>query len=185
MKSIVLATLLLTSYTLQAQEQKLTGEHKLSAENTTIKFVGSKKDGQHAGSFGKVEGTLTSDADLAKSKLSVTIDIDSLTSDDAKLTGHLKSPDFFDAKRFPTAKFVSTAIKAGADKDSYSITGDLTMLGKTHPVTFPAKATTADGVTTIAGDCAIKRSNWGMNYGPDKVNDEVKLSLAVKLKAAK
>ena len=159
-------------------------DHKLSGENTTIKFVGSKKDGKHEGTFKKLDGTLAVDAaDVSKSKLSVTIDIASLTADDAKLTSHLKSPDFFDAKKNPQAKFASTAIKAGTEKDSYTVTGDLTLLGKTNAVTFPAKAVTTAGTTTVSAQFEIKRSEWGMTYGKDKVNDEVQLTLEVKLKA--
>ncbi len=176
--SILLATLLASALTSHSQEHKLTGE------NTTIKFVGSKKDGKHEGSFKKVDGVLTVDAaDIAKSKLTLTIDIESMTTDAEKLTAHLKSPDFFDAKANPTAKFVSTAIKAGEGKDTYSITGDLTLLGKTNPVTFQAKAVTAEGTTTVSGQVGIKRSLWGMSYGMEKVNDEVQLTLAVKVNA--
>jgi polyisoprenoid-binding protein YceI len=109
-----------------------------------------------------------------------------MTTDADKLTAHLKSPDFFDAKAHPTAKFVSTSIKAGAAKDSYTITGDLTLLGKTNPVTFEAKSVAADGVgsQTVAGQTTIKRSQWGMTYGPDKVNDEVQLTLEVTVPVA-
>ena len=175
---LLLSALLFSGLTLHAEDHKLTGE------NTTIKFVGTKKDGKHEGSFKKVEGTLSVDAaDVSKSKLTVTIDIDSMTTDADKLTAHLKSPDFFDAKANPTAKFVSTAVNAGKEKDTYSITGDLTLLGKTNKVTFDAKAVTADGTKTVSGQTTIKRSQWGMTYGPDKVNDEVQLTLEVKLKS--
>jgi polyisoprenoid-binding protein YceI len=156
-------------------------QHKLSPENTTIKFVGSKKDGKHEGTFKKLDGTLAVDpADLGKANLAVTIDIASMTTDADKLTAHLKSPDFFDAKRYPQAKFVSKSIKAGSEKDTYAIDGELTMLGKTHPVSFPAKAVTADGKVTVTAQFDIKRSDWGMKYGMDKVNDAVQLSLEVK-----
>ncbi len=175
---VLLTAILASGFALRAED------HKLSGENTTIKFVGSKKDGKHEGTFKKLDGTLTVDAaDVTKSKLSVTIDVESMTTDAEKLTAHLKSPDFFDAKKNPQAKFASTAIKAGAEKDSYTVTGDLTLLGKTKPVTFTAKSATADGTTTVSGQCEIKRSEWGMTYGKDKVNDEVQLTLEVKLTA--
>jgi len=155
-------------------------QYKLNAENTTVKFVGSKKDGKHEGTFKKLEGTLTVDEkDVPKSNLAVTIDIESISTDAEKLTSHLKSPDFFDAKKYPQAKFVSKTIKAGTEKDSYNVDGELTMHGKTHPVSFLAKAVKADGKATVTADLDIKRSHWGMNYGKDKVNDEVKLSLQV------
>ena len=76
--SLLITTLLISGITLHAKDHKLTGE------NTTIKFVGTKKDGKHEGSFKKVDGTLSVDAaDLAKTKLSVTIDIESMPSDGA------------------------------------------------------------------------------------------------------
>jgi len=157
-------------------------EHKLTADNTTIKFTGSKKDGKHEGTFKKVEGKLSVDAaDVSKAKLELTIDVESMTTDSEKLTAHLKNPDFFNAKKFPTAKFVSKSISGDKDK-GYTVTGSLTMLGKTHEVSFPAKTATADGTTTVSAEFPIKRSNWGMNYSLDKVNDEVQLALEVKLK---
>jgi polyisoprenoid-binding protein YceI len=159
-------------------------DHKLSGENTTIKFVGSKKDGKHEGTFTKLEGTLSLDAaDMAKSKLEVAIEINSMTTDAEKLTAHLKSPDFFDAKRHPQAKFVSTSIKADPSaKDAYVVTGDLTLHGKTHPVSFPAKTSTADGVTTVSCAFEINRHDWGISYSRGKVDDAVKMSIDVKLK---
>jgi polyisoprenoid-binding protein YceI len=175
---VLFTAILLSGFTLRAEDHKLTGE------NTAIKFVGSKKDGKHEGTFKKLDGTLTADAaDVTKSKLSVTIDVGAMTTDDEKLTGHLKGPDFFDVKKHPEAKFTSAAIKAGTEKDSYTVTGDFTLLGTTKAVTFPAKVVTAEGVTTISAQFEIKRSEWGMTYGKGKVNDEVQLTLEVKLKA--
>jgi polyisoprenoid-binding protein YceI len=160
-------------------------EHKLTGDNTTIKFTGTKKDGKHEGTFKKVDGSLSvNHDDVSKSKLSVTIDVTSMATDSEKLTGHLKSPDFFDAKKFPEAKFVSTSIKADG-KDKYSITGDLTMHGKTHAVTFPATAVHAGDTTTVSGETEIDRNNWGITYGKGNVNAAVKLALEVKVKKAK
>ncbi len=169
----------LTAVTANAEEIALTGD------NTSIKFTGTKPEGSHSGSFAKVEGKLNKEDDVTKSKLSLTIKIDSLTSDADKLTAHLKSPDFFDAKKHPEAKFVSKSFAAGTEKDSYTVEGELTMLGKTKSVTIPAKATTKDDKTTFASTFKIKRSDWGMTYGSDKVNDEVELALEVKIPAKK
>lgn len=159
-------------------------EHKLTAENTTIKFVGSKKDGKHEGTFKKLDGTLSVDsANMAKSKLEVTIDVESITTDTEKLTAHLKSPDFFEAKRFPQAKFASTSIKPAADaKDGYIVSGDLTMHGATHAVSFPAKTTVVDGTTTVSCQFEINRHDWNISYGKATVNAAVQMSIVVKLK---
>lgn len=158
-------------------------DHALTGENTTVKFTGTKKDGKHDGAFPKVEGKLALDsADVSKSKLEVTLDVNAMTTDSEKLTSHLKSPDFFDAAKHPTAKFVSTSIKPGDEKGTYTISGNLTMLGKTHAVTFPAKVAEADGTSTVTGQFEIDRNNWGMTYGKGKVDAAVKISLEVKLK---
>ena len=62
-------------------------QYKLDAANTTVKFVGSKKDGKHEGTFKKLEGTLNVDEkNVPKSNLAVTIDIDSITTDAEKLS---------------------------------------------------------------------------------------------------
>ncbi len=178
---LILAASFLSISALRAEDHKLTGD------NTTIKFTGSKKDGKHEGTFKKLEGTLSvNSADIAKSKIEVTIDVASISTDAEKLTAHLKSPDFFDAKRYPQAKFVSKSITAEKDsKDKFTITGDLTMHGKTHAVTFPATTATAGGTTTVSGEFEINRHDWDISFGKGNVNDAVKLALTVKLKAAK
>ena len=85
---------------------------KLTGENTTITFVGKKPDGKHAGGFKTVSGTAKVDGtDLTTLKLDATIDVNSIFSDDEKLTGHLKSPDFFDVKNHPKAMFKVTKVE--------------------------------------------------------------------------
>jgi polyisoprenoid-binding protein YceI len=164
---------LLTTAALHAAEYKLTGD------NTTVKFLGTKKDGKHEGSFKKLTGSFSVDGDVTKSKLEVTIDIDSMVTDATKLTAHLKSPDFFDAKRFAEAKFVSKSIKAGAD--GYMVAGDLTLHGVTKPLSFPAKIDVANGVT-VSSQFDLNRHEWGISYGKGNVNDLVKMTIEVKAK---
>jgi polyisoprenoid-binding protein YceI len=174
--SLFLFAVLAAAPALRAEDVKLT------SENTTVKFTGSKKDGKNDGSFKKLDGTLSLDgSDVSKAKVSVTIDINSITTDHKLLTSHLKSPDFFDAKKFPQATFVSKKITGNKNK-GYTVTGDLTMHGVTHAVTFPATTTVTDGTTTVSAQFSIKRSDWGINYSLEKVNDEVQLALEVKLK---
>ncbi len=180
MKSLLLVPAVVLAFTSGLRAD----DHKLTAENTTVKFVGSKKDGKHEGTFKKLDGTLSLDAaDVTKSKLEVSIDIASITTDAEKLTNHLKGPDFFDAGRFPTAKFVSTGIQQDKEKkDTYIVTGDLTMHGKTKAVTFPATAVSADSTTTVSGKFEINRHDWGISYSKGTINDAVQLSIEVKLK---
>jgi polyisoprenoid-binding protein YceI len=155
-------------------------EHKLSADNTTVKFVGSKKDGKHEGTFKKLAGSFTVDDAVTKLDLSVTIEIESISTDNEKLTGHLKSPDFFDAKKYPEAKFVAKSIKK--EGAGYVVGGELTMHGKTHALSFPAKVADTDGGKTITCDFTLRRKEWGMTFNKGGVNDEVQMSIEVKAK---
>ncbi len=155
-------------------------EYKLTGENTKIEFVGTKPDGKHAGSFPKLAGVFVLDGNVTKAKLSVTIDVEALESDDPKLTGHLKSPDFFETKKYPEAKFVSKSIKA--DKGGVKITGDLTMHGKTKEISFPAMIEQKDGEVTLTSEFSINRSEWGISYGAGKIDEPVKLTVSVNAK---
>ena len=178
MKTIV--SILTLTIALATTASLRAAEFKLSGDNTAVKFVGSKKDGKHAGAFPKLAGTFTVDADVTKAKLEVTLDIEAMTTDTAKLTAHLKSPDFFDAKRFTEAKFVSKSIKAGAE--GYVVTGDLTLHGVTHPLSFPAKIDVANGTATVSSAFDLNRHDWGISYGKGNVNDLVKMTIEVKAK---
>ena len=157
----------------------LAADFPLTGANTTITFVGAKPNGKHDGGFKAVTGIASvTGADPATLKISVEIDMNSLYSDNEKLTTHLKSPDFFGVKSNPKSKFVTTRVeKAG---DDYKITGDFTMLGQTKSITFPAKiAATADSLT-VTSNFSIDRTQWGMTYGKGKIDDAVKMTVSVK-----
>lgn len=156
-------------------------DHKLSGENTTLKFTGSKKDGKHSGQFPKLEGAIAMEGDDAtKAKITLTIDMTALTSDNPMLTGHLKNADFFEVKKYPDAKFASTKVEVKGDHE-YLVTGDLTMHGKTAAISFPLKLSDKDGAKTLSGEWKLKRSNWGISYKLADINDEVDMSVSIKL----
>jgi len=156
-------------------------KYTLTGENTHITFVGKKPDGKHTGGFKKLTGSaIIVDGKIESLKAEVTIDTDSLYSDDAKLTGHLKSPDFFDVKNHPTATFKITKVEK-ADK-IYTVTGELTLLGKTKTVTFPASIATTGDAVLVSTSFPIDRTLWGMTYGKGKIEDKVELTIKVTAK---
>ena len=153
---------------------------KLTGENTKITWVGTKgAAGKHEGGFKTVTGTATVSGD-ALTRVEVEIDMDSLYSDDPKLTQHLKAPDFFGVKTNPKSKFVSTKIEK-SDK-GHTITGNLTMNGKTKEVSFPATVSTAGGAVKIDSAFSIDKRDWGMTYGGGKIDDQVALKVSVDAK---
>jgi polyisoprenoid-binding protein YceI len=155
--------------------------YKLTGENTKVTFVGTKPGGKHEGGFKTVSGTATvTDGNPATLKIEAEIDCTSLYSDTPKLTEHLKSADFFGVKDNPKAAFKTTKVEK-TDK-GYTITGDLTLLGKTKPVTMPAAVTAAGDTLTLTSEFKINRNDWGMTYGKGKVDDLVSLKLTVTAK---
>jgi len=148
-------------------------------------FAGSKVTGKHEGKFGKFSGW----AELAKGKVeggkvAVQIDLASVKSDDEKLDGHLKSPDFFDVAKFPNATFESTEIKKGGDKGAtHTITGNLDLHGVKKSLTFPAKITETAKDVTATAELVINRKDFNIVYAgkaDDLIRDEVVLKLTIK-----
>jgi polyisoprenoid-binding protein YceI len=156
-------------------------KYALTGENTKIEFVGTKPDGKHTGGFKEVTGTATvPDGDLTKAKIEVEISMDSTYTDNPMLTNHLKGPDFFGVKTNPKAKFVTTKIEKS--DAGYNVTGDLTLVGTTKSVTFPAKLTAADGTLKLTSEFKINRHDHGITFGKGKIDDDVALKLAVEAK---
>ena len=88
------------------------------------------------GSLGKVSGRIELDpAQPEKGDFEVAAAVRGITTGDAKRDGHLQSPDFFDAERYPQVTFKSNAIFPKGD-GRYMASGDLTIRDVTRPVSF-------------------------------------------------
>lgn len=154
-------------------------ELKIRAAGSKIEFVGTKKTGSHKGGFKQFSGTLSMPAgDVTAATVKVEIATESLFSDDAKLTQHLKAPDFFDVRKHPKATFTSTSIKASGG--AHTITGNLTLHGVTRPVSIPATITSDNGSVTIAGTFKIAREDFGMVYGKGMIDNDVRVTIQIK-----
>jgi polyisoprenoid-binding protein YceI len=155
----------------------------ITPEHCKIEFIGSKVTGSHNGSFQKFSGEINYTGDPTTSRVNITIDMNSITADDPKLTEHLKTADFFDVAKFPTAKFESTAIRAGGDKGaSHTITGNLTLHGVTKSISFPATISATADAVTVNSDFAINRKDFGINYAgaaDNLIRDDVVLKLTI------
>jgi len=163
------------------QAQAAETKFALSGENTKVTFTGHKPDGKHEGGFKTVAGTAAIDgADVATLKITVDIDMNSTFTDDEKLTAHLKSPDFFGVKANPKSKFISTKVVKG--DAGYTVTGKLTLNGKTKDASFPAKIEVAADSLKLSASFKIDRNKWDISYGKGKVNDEVDLGVALSAK---
>lgn len=122
-------------------------------------------------------GTLTG-GDFIVDVNSLWVDTNSVTEKDKKaldLQNHLKSPDFFDAAKYPSAKFVITGVSAYDSAEAKSlvegathlVSGNLTIKDSTLNVTFPAKISVSDTDVTIDGKFSVDRTSWGLRFGAE------------------
>ncbi len=174
-----------TSDAAPASSAPVAGEkYSITPENSKIEFIGAKVTGHHNGSFGKFSGSIDYSGQPETSRVSITIELDSLTTDDPKLTAHLKTPDFFDVAKYPQATFESTSIKAGgAGGATHTITGNLQMHGVTKSITFPATIAVTPGAITVDSSFAVNRKDFGINYAgasDNLIRDDVALTLRVR-----
>jgi polyisoprenoid-binding protein YceI len=156
------------------------------SEGSTIGFTGSKVTGSHDGGFKKFNGHLVVKDGLLEAG-EVVIDMTSTFSDAEKLTGHLKSADFFDVENIPESTFSITAVSEKADK-TYELSGNLTLHGVTKNITFPAQISSTDETLSVQAEFDINRKDFGIVYPgktDDLIRDEViiKLNLSAKPKA--
>jgi polyisoprenoid-binding protein YceI len=149
-----------------------------------IGYVGRKVTGSHPGTFGTFAGEVRLGKAEADSAVTLTIRMDSITSDSERLTGHLKSADFFDVATHPTATFASTGIVAapGPGGATHTVHGNLTLRGITKNISFPATLARATDRVSLKAAFTFDRRAFDLNY-PGKPNDliadQVELNLDI------
>jgi polyisoprenoid-binding protein YceI len=116
------------------------GTWTLDKAHTNVKFsVSHLVISDVEGSFKSFEGTMeSSKTDFSDAKIGFTIEVSSINTDNENRDNHLKSPDFFDAAKFPQMKFVSTSFVPLGD-NKYTLVGNLTIREITKAVTFEVK----------------------------------------------
>lgn len=185
----IAAALLLLPVLAQAETWTIDTPHSNAQFSVRHMMISNVK-----GEFNKVTGAIELDEkDITLSKVEATIDVTTVNTREPKRDAHLKSPDFFDAAKYPTITFKSTSIAKGAD-GRLMVTGDLTMHGVTKQVVLsvePLSAPIKDrGGNLHAGTSAtarINRKDFGVNYnailetGGVMVGDEVNITIDVEL----
>lgn len=158
----------------------------IDVAGSTVGFIGSKVTGKHEGKFEKFTGSIALGPGGKPEGGSVNVEIEmaSVKTDQEKLDGHLKAPDFFDVEKFPKAKFTSTEVKAGGDKGAtHTITGELDLHGVKKTISFPATITVGDDAVTATTEFALNRKDFGIAYEgkkDDLIRDDVVIKLNIK-----
>jgi polyisoprenoid-binding protein YceI len=147
---------------------------------SSIEFTGSKVTGSHKGGFGQFAGELhVVNGKVADTGNKLVINTTSIWSDNDRLTGHLKTPDFFDVAKYPTATFETSTV---AQTPSNSIVaGNLTLHGITKHISFPAKVQVSDQAVDVSAQFFINRFDFEMKY-PGKADDLIRKEVVLNLK---
>lgn len=151
----------------------------VNTEASNIDWVGTKPTGQHSGIMKIKDGELKLEGDqLVGGKFTldmVSIEVTDLEGEEkGQLEGHLKTGDFFEVEKYPTATFEITKVEAveGQAEATHNITGNLTMKDQTKSVTLPAKVNYENGtLKAVTPDFKIDRTEWGIVYKSSKVGD--------------
>jgi polyisoprenoid-binding protein YceI len=178
---IVLGMLAILSSLAQAAET-----YKLDPMHTSIVFRVKHLGVAYVyGRFNGPSGTFVFD-ETSPSKSVIEMQAETKNVDTAveKRDTHLKSPDFFNAGEYPTVSFKSKSVKK-LNEAVYEVSGDLTLLGKTRPITVEVNAT-GDGKDPWGNfrrgfetSFSVNRSDFGMTFMMGGVSDEVNLIVSV------
>ena len=150
------------------------GEKKeVKTSESTVTWKAYKVTGSHTGTIALKSGALEFDGDkLVGGEFVVdmtTINTTDLSGDyKNKLDGHLNSDDFFSTANNPTSSLVFTKVESSG-KNSYKVTGDLTIKGITKPVTFDVSIYGSKATATLKVD----RTNYDVKYGSGSFFDNL------------
>lgn len=148
----------------------------LDMKESVVAWTGSSVHGKHEGYAYISKGELMiENGQLMGGTVEVamnTIENGSHRSDN-NLINHLKGPDFFDVEKFPFSTIAITRV-APINVEDKEITGNLTIKGITHPVTFPARIEVKGGIVKASGKLVIDRTLWDVRYKSGKFFDILK-----------
>ena len=165
--------------TFSAREKSIitSGTYNITSENSIVNWSARRpliQDYINSGTINIKEGIITVADNTATGNFIIdmnTIRV-GLTSKkpgrESALEKHLKTADFFDVEKFPTASFTIKNVIAEPDSAKtfdYTITGDLAIKNATNEISFPAKIYAENGKFRAEGSVEIDRTKWGLTYG--------------------
>ncbi|MEO1054664.1 MAG: YceI family protein [Bacteroidota bacterium] len=172
----------------EVQEVATATSFDISKDLSEVTWIGTKPTGQHNGTFGITEGSISVEGgNIVGGKFVINlqeiavIDLQEDSVSEGKLVGHLQSPDFFDVANHPSAMFEITSVSAyeaageTSEEESehkisdptHTIEGNLTLRGNTLSISFPAKVDMADGSVKAEAKFNIDRTKWGVSYNEE------------------
>ncbi len=174
MKKTIVTLVLTTVFGFTAIANPIDGEKKaIKTSESTVTWKAYKVTGSHTGTIDLKSGALEFDGDRLVGGEFV-VDMTTINTTDLqgdyknKLDGHLNSDDFFSTASNPTSTLVFTKVEASG-KNSYEVTGDLTIKGITKPVTFDVSIYGSKATATVKVD----RTKYDVKYGSGSFFDNL------------
>ena len=156
-----------------------TYNYALDESKSIIKWSGASPKTSHQGSFGvSSQGIQVENGTIKAGSFAIPIasikNFDWPNTIKPVLLKHLKSKDFFNIALYPEASFTITQVEPltqaipGAVSDAnVLVTGNFTLIGNTHPITFPARIEFQEDAFSVEAKFNIDRTKWGMHYAAD------------------
>ncbi|GEO10504.1 YceI family protein [Segetibacter aerophilus] len=175
MRKVLSAALIALAATIACNKLKSEERiYKVNTSSSVAEWKGSAPDHFHVGSF-KIEGSLLTRSDGDIQAGTFVIPISSIDNFDLpaevkpQLLNHLKSADFFNIALHPNAEFriekvetLDGSVKGAVAGANKLVTGNLSLVGQTHPITFPAKIAYKGDSLQVEATLKIDRTKWGM-----------------------
>ncbi|MBS1599996.1 MAG: YceI family protein [Bacteroidetes bacterium] len=154
-------------------------QYKAVEKGSEVKFKVKNFGFNVGGSFSGLEGTIQFDPNnLAASSFDVSIDANTIFTDNNARDNHLREESYFDVKNYPRIRFVSTRVTTSNKKGVLFIFGKLTIKKETKEISFPFTADPVDDGYLFKGGFKINRRDYGVG-GSSTISDNVELNLSV------
>jgi polyisoprenoid-binding protein YceI len=176
MKKIILLIISFTSFIFAEAQATYTPVDAGSKVHFVIKNFGIKVGGDFTG----LKGVIKFDpVNFAASSFDVTVDANTINTDNGMRDDHLRESEYFDVEKYKTISFKSTKVVKSSKAGRFFVFGDLTIKNVTKPVQFAFGATPKDGGYIFDGQFEINRRDFGIGSSSISLADVLKVNLTV------
>lgn len=173
MKTISLFLLMLSGYLVTSAQYRPTDQ------GSTIQFKIKNFGFNVSGSFTGLKGEMAFDPNnLPGSSFDVTIDANTINTDNGMRDNHLREDSYFDVKNYPRIRFVSTKVTPSNKQGTLFIFGKLTIKNQTKDISFPFTATPTEKGYMFKGSFKINRQDFGVG-GSSTISDNLEVDLNI------
>ncbi|HXB30313.1 MAG TPA: YceI family protein [Puia sp.] len=157
-------------------------QYKPEDQGSSVQFKIKNLGFNVNGSFSGLDGSIQFDpSNLAVSNFDVSVDANTVNTDNNMRDNHLRKDTYFDVKNYPRIRFVSTKVTASNKAGILFMFGKLTIKNQTKDISFPFTATLSNEGYLFNGTFKINRKDFGVG-GTSTISDELEVSLNISSK---